>query len=373
VKAARERPTAPGSRAGATLRRAKWVRRWCILALWCAGVREGRGQDPPGDSAHVPPVDPMRAQAPAVGMSRAVHLTASAGISRMVFDVAGDESVTGLTLRGGFSPLSALDVTAAVEHWPALAGRTGWDVQLESSFYPIGRRLLSPYLLVGLGYFVANDPDPTRFDRRGVSNSLALGVSIVGRPGFGARLEGALRVDAGSHDPQLRILATFAPRSRERPSRGAEARGALYWMVPVSGPWRFRTAAYAVKFVTPVNARDGVGLATLLAHWRIPRADDPSGYTWDTRTAIMTLGWQHQLPGRPVSLNLEVGPAVSLMVEGPDAYLRPGAHLEIGSTLEVGPAPLTMSVGWLWLSRERVSTTPGTDQHGVMLSVGLRL
>jgi hypothetical protein len=292
----------------------------------------------------------------------------------MVFDAGSDEVVTGLALRGGLSLFPVLDLTADFEHWPRMGRYTAWAMQIESSFYPLSHPAVAPYVLLALGYFNASNENPARPDRRGLSHGIGLGVKVSENRGFGVRLEGVLRVNAGSNDTQIRAFATLSPRRQLNLEARPEASLALSGMVPVSGPWHFVDPGYAAKFATPVASRAALGLSVTVIHWQIA---DPgpatAGYLWDTYAALLASGLRIRLFDGPVSLHAQAGPAVSSMIEGPDAFLRPGGQLEIAGTLERGPVPLTVSAGWLWLNRTATPSIPGGDLHGLLVSAGIRL
>jgi hypothetical protein len=294
----------------------------------------------------------------------------------MVFDNGGDATVFGSAARLGVSLYSIVDATAGIEHWPDMGTYKGWSVQGEASFHLLGRRAVSPYLLIGAGYFRANHSVSTYPDVGGFTHAVALGVMATAPSGLGVRVEAVSRVDAGSPDPQLRGFATFSPRTGTKPLGAPEARLTIGGMIPIGGPWRLTEPQLAAKFATPILSTQGVGVSVMLVHWQIRDSTTAGGYLWDTRSGIIGLGWWSRVLTGAVSLKAEAGPAMSLMWEGPDYYTRGGAHLDLDATLEAGPIPLTAGAGWLWLSRTSSQgrrATPGTDQHGLIFWAGIRL
>lgn len=302
--------------------------------------------------------------------------TGSLGGSILEFDYGGDQAFRGYALRGGVSLHSFLDLATLVERWPDLAGRDGWAIQAEGAYYPLRRPVVAPYVLLAVGHFaVSSRSGSPNSGIGGLATSLALGVQTRIWSGFGLRLEGVVRSDAGAGDDELRGFVTYGGNRSPAPSGVPPARAAvvLYGMVPLSGPWRFVEPGYAVKFVTPVSLQQGAAMTVALFHWQIPSAALPGAYEWDTRAVFVMPGWQWSGKEPLAWLYLRGGPAVSVMLEGPDKGTRAGLHFDVGASGHVVFVPVTASVGWLWLVRNAPggALTPGTDQRGLLVSAGV--
>lgn len=247
--------------------------------------------------------------------------------------------------------------------------------QAEGAYYPLRRPILAPYVGLAIGHFATSRTDGLGSDVDGRTTSLVLGFHGRVWRGLGLRLEGVIRTDAGADDDQLRALLTYATRS-PAPSSDVPAPAAaavIYGMIPATGPWRLVEPGYGVKFMTPFSPQHSVALTLALFHWQIPHPTIPGAYTWDTRAVFVMPGWQWTRRGSVGQLHLQGGPALSIMLEGPDEGTRAGLQLELGASTHVGFVPLTASVGWLWLVRTTLpgEGTPGTDQRGLLLSAGV--
>jgi hypothetical protein len=307
----------------------------------------------------------------------AVRLGLLAGVSAMVFDEGGDATVLGFSLRAAAGLLSVLDVNAALDLWPSMESYTGWSAQVEAAFYPLGRSVVSPYLLLGLGHFWADYHRSECCDIRGLAHTVAVGVSTAHSGGLGLRLEAVSRLDAGSPNPQLRGLLGLSRPPRARLPGRPEASMSITGMLPVAGPWRLIEPAYTGSVRTPLTQTQGVGLSVTLLHWQIPDPDPDlfrtRQYLWDTRCGLFSLGWWSRVLQGAVSVTAQAGPVAGFMWEGPDYYVRGGAHIDLEATLEAGPVPVGVRVGWLWLIRSPAGGISGSDQHAVLLSTGFRL
>lgn len=85
-------------------------------------------------------------------------------------------------------------------------------------------------------------------------------------------------------------------------------------------------------------------------------------------------GWRHGARGGRVGRYVQLGPALDMMIEGPDFILRGGASAEVGGSVRVGPLPrLTAGIGWLWIVRARESgyQVSPTDERGLLLHAGI--
>lgn len=300
-----------------------------------------------------------------------VRATVALGGSIFQFD---ENPFRGLAARGGLALGRLADLTLGLERWPDLDPYSGWALQAEASFYPLGRTRLAPYVLFHVGHFWATAPSGSFYSSvGGRTTGLAVGVlGLVADP-FGIRAEALVRYDAGLGDAQLRALVTYAP-GQSQARIPAEASAILGGMVPLSGPWHFVEPAYAVEFATKVSERYAAALTLALLHWRIsePRRNI-SPYLWDTRAVLVMPAWRRSWESGAFRWYLQAGPSASLMFEGPDFGFRGGANTEVGGSLRLGSLPrLTGGVSWVWIVRGRGDpSVTATDQRSLLLHAGL--
>lgn len=306
----------------------------------------------------------------------AISPTISLGGSVLWFDEVGDGAFRGIAFRGGVAIGPIAEVTVGADRWPELGPYSAWSLQAEGSMYPLGRTRVAPYLLLHRGYFRATLPPATIYTREliGGSTGLAAGFHVRVRHPFGVRVEYAVRYEPGGGDEQLRAFVTCAPGLAHAGLGSAEASAVVYGMVRASGPWHFVEPAYAVKFATGVTERDAVALTIAVLHWRIsepPRLLVP--YLWDTRAVLVAPAWQRGKRSGDVRWHVQVGPAASLMVEGPDYGLRAGGTAEVGASVRLGPLPrIAAGIGWLWLVRGvSQPSVPPTDERGLLVHAGI--
>ena len=317
---------------------------------------------------------------PAAGCAQeysAVAPTFSIGGSIFEFDERGP--YYGVAARAGIGVVSYFDLVLTVEHWASLGSLVGWSSQLEGALYPVGRRVVSPRVILGTGWFWAS-PEGSSTSRAGFNgsaSSFGLGVRVWPGGSLAFNFDALVRFDAGvSGNAELRGLVEYTPGTLERRPLAGRGRVALLalGMVPVAGPWRFTEPGYAVRFATPPLAGHHSGsLAVALLHLRIPHPTIEGAYGWDTRAVLINPGWQWDTGSQLGQVSVRAGPALTLMFEGPDQGMRAGARIEIGTTVRLGPVPVTVGAGWLWTIRGETASasTPGTDLHGVILSAGI--
>lgn len=295
------------------------------------------------------------------------------GGSKFLFDERGPYN--GIAVKAGAGVHPYLDAVLVGEHWPTLGGANGWSAQIETSLYPAGRRPVAPRIVLGVGRFWTTPPTQSSSQGvRGFTRSFGLGLQAHVSQSVALELDALMRYDAYAADLQLRLLAGRTARSLARPLPGPPRVAAtVSHMVPVRGPWELFEPAFGVRLTTPLANAHSASLGVVLLRWRIPSVTNPRGYSWATGALLVTPGWQwNRYVGR-AGLRARLGPAFTLSGEGPDNGLRAGAQLEVGGSVRLGSVPLTAGVGWLWISRHvnPGGSTPGTDQHGLMLSVGL--
>jgi hypothetical protein len=296
----------------------------------------------------------------------------------MEFDYGGDDAFRGIGLRAGVGLGAMVELAVGAEHWPDLRPYDGgWSVQAEGSMYPLGRRRVAPYLLLHLGHFWATLPSGSIYTRRGLSGrttGLALGFHGRVLDPLGVRVEGVLRFDAGGGNDQLRGFITYTPGVQHLPVPSAQMAVVVYGMVRMSGPWQnFVEPAYALKFTTGLSERDAAALTIALLHWQIPGRRQFASYLWDTRAALLMLGWQRGRRSGNVRWYVQAGPAMSVMMEGPDWGLRGGAHAEFGGSVRAGSLPgLAVGLGGVWIVRSASdAAVPPTDQRGLLVHAGV--
>lgn len=322
---------------------------------------------------------PVDAQVSAAsGSPFGVSPTVSVGVSVLEFDLAGDQAFRGSALRAGAVVGRFVDITALAERWPDLGSRHGWALQVETALYPMGRARVSPYLTLSLGHFSASPRDASNVTGvEGLTRGIALGLHGRVWKSLGIRVEGVVRFDATASDDQLRGFVSYAGQqpseNAELPSPGAAV--VVYWMIPLAGPWRFAEPGYALKTFTPLSATLAGGLTVALLHWRLLNPTLPGAYSLDTRAVLIMPGLDRYWKGASRRLHARIGPALTVMLEGPDDGLRAGAQLEFGAAAKAGALPLTAGLGWIWLPRGASGALAGrtSDQHGLLLHVGIGL
>jgi hypothetical protein len=233
-------------------------------------------------------------------------------------------------------------------------------------------RLVAPYLVVGAGYFLEVLPDGASYAAaRGRSTALGLGFQANVWRGLGVRLEYLVRIDATSGNEEGRVFVSYTPAEPPLLKSGTRVSSVVYAMKPLRGVWHFAEPGYGLRTLSPLTARDGIALDVAVFHWRILNPERPFGYSWDTRAALLMPGWRRGYSTGTFEWHTRLGPAVSIMIEGPDRGSKPGTYGEAGAGIELGPIRIETGIGWLWLSRQAGASVPGTDQHAILLSGGL--
>lgn len=240
---------------------------------------------------------------------------------------------------------------------------------LEAAYWPIGRQLLAPYMLFGLGRF---DNTPVT---AGTSKALGLGLAARIAGPVTLRLEGLVRIDAGGGNDQLRALVGLTPWRPVPPPvrRRRHAQFATLAMLPLSGPWRFVEPGYEVRFATGLVGRHSAGVASVLVHWQIRDPSRIEGYSWDTRAVLLMPEWRYRLSGSSTAVTANGGPLLSVMVEGPDDGFRGGAHVGVTVGQQIGPLVASTGIDLIWLVRnpQRYFDGDRSDQRSVLLRLGL--
>jgi len=336
--------------------------------MWCGGLTpSARAASTLLGVLALSPVPLARNAAQATAAYARVLPTVSLGTGILEFDPSGDQPFRGYAARAGVELNHFLDVTLTGQFWADLEGLRGRAIHLEGLYYPMRRPRVAPYVLIGIGHFgVSRVPGSTRGTFRGRATAFGLGLHARVWGAWGLRVEGLVRIDDMALDDELRGFIGYAPAipaaNSTRPP--PQVTPALYWMVPVAGPWRFVEPAYALKFATPFSKRGAAALTMALVHWHIPSS-------FDTRAVLIMPGarWSSLGP----RLYAQAGPLVSVMVEGPDDGVRGGLQFEVGGRLVGGRVAATCGLGWMWLSRapDPVTRDPGRDQHGLLAHVGI--
>ncbi|GIW51484.1 MAG: hypothetical protein KatS3mg081_0839 [Gemmatimonadales bacterium] len=296
--------------------------------------------------------------------------TFSLGASILEYDYAGDRPFRGLAFRAGAEFGDVFDAVLTGERWSRLGSSAGWSVLLEASYWPIGRRLVAPYLFFGLGRFDNEPAVPA-----GMSKGLGLGLAVRVASPVALRVEGLIRIDAGAGNDQLRALVAVAPWGRRLSQVGwrRHAQFHVFGMLPLSGPWRFVEPGYAMRFTTDLFGRHSGGIAIALLHWQIRNPASPTGYSWDTRAVLLMPEWRYRLLGSSTAFNARGGPLLSVMVEGPDDGFRGGGHVGIGLDREIGPLLASAGIDLMWLARNPRPSVESdrTDQRSVLIGLGV--
>lgn len=296
--------------------------------------------------------------------------TFAAGGSVLEYDYAGDRPFRGLALRAGVEFTDVFDLVLTGEHWAHLGTEPGWSALVEAAYWPVGRQLLAPYLLFGLGRF-----DNTPVNPAGTSQAVGLGLAgRIARP-VTLRLEGLVRIDAGAGNDQLRAFVGLTPwRPVSRRLRGRRhAQFTTLAMLPLSGPWRFVEPGYEVRFATELLGRHSAGVAIALLHWQMRDPSRIGGYSWDTRAVLLMPEWRYRLLGSSTAFTAHGGPLLSVMVEGPDDGFRGGAHVGLTLGQRLGPLLASTGIDLMWLVRnpQPVFDVDPTDQRSALLRLGI--
>jgi hypothetical protein len=309
------------------------------------------------------------------GFAASVRPTVSLGGSILEWDYGADDAFRGWSVRAGVALGPLADLTLGVEHWPRLRPYAGaWSYQAELSMYPLGRSWVAPYVLFGFGHFSVTPPEGSTYKPlSGRSTALALGLDARLPGPLRVRMEGVARIDAGGGDDQLRAFLTYAPRAAGWDGASHDWEAAMYGMMRLSGPWHLVEPGYGLKFSTSVSQRDAVALSLILLHWQIPEPQGGAGpYLWDTRAVLLMPGWRHAARGKSVEGYVQLGPALDMMIEGPDLGPRGGVGAEAGGSVQVGQLPrVTGGIGWLWIVRGPAYGVSPTDERGLLLHVGM--
>lgn len=298
--------------------------------------------------------------------------TVAVGAGVLEYDRGGDQPFRGYAVRAGVQLGWAFDLTASVQWWPDLGEYRGRAVQAEASFYPIGRPVIAPYLLLAFGRFSATPVSSmSGTSDAGAAKGVALGVHARVAGPWGVRVEGLARIDASAFDDELRVFAVYAPRPRGRvgPARRPSSRLSAGAMAAFSGPWRFAEPLYALDLTSPVSQRVSVVFTIGLAHWRI-------GNAWDTRAVVLMPGLQRALMSGRLDVALSAGPMLTVMLEGPDNGVRGGAHLDVSGGVKVAKVRAIMGASFFWFVRSPYAghvSDSGEDQRGLFLRGGLAL
>jgi len=315
----------------------------------------------------------VHAQSQAPGM---VAPMGAAGVAVIEFEVLGEHAYRGSFLRAGAQIGWLADVAVLGEYWPDLGGYRGLTLALEGTVYPIGKRRVAPYVTVDLGYFRADPKITGTFSPiRGVLRALTLGVRGHVARGVGVGVEANARVDANHFDDGVRAYAFFAPAVRA-PAAGRHP--SHVWvqvggMSVIAGPWHLVEPAYQVGFETPFGSTRALGIDLALLHWDIRSPSVPYAI-WDTRAVLADVLLRWRPAGAAGAVSVGAGPLISLMLEGPDVGLRPGAAVAFDVRPPLGAFAPVFSVKYVWLHRSDAAATSevsGADQRGVVIAGGI--
>jgi hypothetical protein len=297
--------------------------------------------------------------------------TASLGMSVLEFDLANDQPYHGLSARAGVALGRYLDLSLLGQRWPRLGDFEAFAAEMEAAVHPLGRTRISPYLLVGFGYFSAKSRSNAGIPpNRGNAASFGLGVEgrVYGR--LGLRVEGTARLDAGAFDDELRLMATVLPQPAVGLSRGrAETIVSVGAMATVTGPWRPVEPVYSLEFAMPLGAARALQVGTSLVHWRTANG-------WDTRAVLFSPAYRVTArTSGALRLSAWAGPLASLMLEGPDNGVRGGAAVgfSVNRPLSIR-AGAHVGVNAVWLVRKSFTSfrsVAGEDQRAVVVRAGL--
>jgi hypothetical protein len=296
----------------------------------------------------------------------------------MEFDLNNDQASRGMVLRGGLAPAWPLDLEVVAQYWADLGLYRAGSAVLEATMYPAGRPRVAPFVVFGAGYFSATDRLGQGLTaQQGITKTF--GVGVMGRlwRSWGLRLDGSVRFDPHSFDDELRLMLTSSPDLRRPEGLPAgTSQAAVYTLTPFTGPWHVVEPGLGLAFTTPLAERTDATLDVLLLHWHTVGTASFSG--WDTRAAVLlpAVAWVRAAGSARVRMGL--GPAATLMFEGPDDGLRGGAHADAGVTWDLGGgfvASATASLLWLVRSErpEFVSSSQlsPTDERAMLIRFGL--
>ena len=319
---------------------------------------------------------------PALGIAqvssnpRAFSPTVQVGGSLLLVDIEDPITDAGFALRGGILT-PAVEVTALVEGWRNLKDVRIVTTLVEVSYSLTGYTRVSPLLVMAAGYTWQDYGGRSQFystpDGRAAAGGLGVRTFIGDAILF--RIDGLLRTDAGGYNAGARLLLGWAPAlvGREGRHSWSGAGAVVYWMVPLSGPWRFTEPGFGVRVSRAIDARWFGGMELGIFHWQIPSSretnpGEPRPYIWDTRAVVMLPELERRLVGIG-PLQLRGGPAVVMMGEGPGRGASLGAHL--GAMIEApSPVPLNLTIRWLWMQNDNHGDVGFTDrnQQGLLIA-----
>lgn len=294
----------------------------------------------------------------------------------MVGDVGEANMVEpGLVLRGGVRH-ALIDLTGTMELWQRVGDFSVATVLVEAT-YPLRPRTagVTPFFLLGVGHaWSSYHGDASRWENLdGTAASIGLGLEWPVGAAWGIRTEGLFRTDDGGQNVAARLLLGWHEPDLELEAADMEgsADAVVYWMVPVSGPWRFVDPGFGFRF-SRFRERWGGSLTFAVYHWQIPGDAFLRNYIVDTRAFIAqpAVEW-HPLGSE--ALALRGGPSITLMGEGPGDGASFGGHLET-SWSPVWARGLTVGLGWSWMRHDTSdSRYTSADQNGLMLFGGIHL
>ncbi len=301
--------------------------------------------------------------------------TMALGASAFIVDIWEDRGRSmGVLARVGLR-FPHLDAAAVAEHWGDVRGFRISSVHLEGSYFLAGPRTVTPYVVVGVGRVWGryHGRSPRAEEPDGLSAAYGFGLHVARRRALGARAEALIRTDDGGYNGGVRVLVGWAPAAADLPvdASGVRTDVGAYWMIPLSGPWRFVEPGYMIRFERPFHGRLSTSLALAVFHWQTPGQALFRDYIWDTRALAAMPGVQWR-PDVNSILTVRAGPSIIMMGEGPGNGANLGAHLETAITRPWN-LPLSAGVGWIWMPADSGGDTrvSDADQNGLMLFGGL--
>jgi hypothetical protein len=301
--------------------------------------------------------------------------TVSVGASTFLADFMEDHSSSlGVALRAGIRARS-YELFVSAEHWGSVKDYRITSAVIEWSLV-LGRRApVRTYLLVGLGHTWSDYHGPFAiYDQvDGTAAILGPGMAVTLRRSVGVEFQALLRTDDGGYNMSLRGLGSWSPEREASPATMSALRGgpAIYWMAPLSGPWRFVEPGFGLRFTRAGGGTVSPTVAFAVFHWQIPGQAFLRDYIWDTR-AFLALPGAEWRSGARLDTTVRLGPALTVMGEGPGNGANVGTYVEATVSPEWAGA-FFVGAGWMWMPHDgggdpRVSDI---DQHGLMISAGV--
>lgn len=317
----------------------------------------------------------VHAQDAVIPGEETVRWYGGAGVLGFVDDAFEEpEMHVGPIIHGG-ATWNGLGIGLSAVLLPDINDSRLFSIETESSLDLISGQVVGLAFVVGAGW--------TRTDFQGDLSTLPEGTRVIEVNGpsatFGFRFRiqvhekwhtpTGLYVNTTEHGWSILWRATIARSSRAvvpETSASVDVGPAIYYMVPVAGPWVFVEPAYGVFLRRNLSDHLAATATLLVYHWQIPGQAFQRDYLWDTGSFVIlpALEWS---PGPDAHFAARLGPAIMTMGEGPDSGVSTGPNIEV----EVRKGAFRLGAGWMWVFRGHDDDPDYSgDQHGLMVFGG---